>query len=114
MHFRPSGIRAKKATYVPALVAITQTSVIGSQRRKMTVRECARLQSFPDAFGFGHQPASASYKQLGNGVNLGVVYQVLKALVRRDQDLLASSPDLLASILSAPRDADLKLSTLKF
>ena len=48
MHFRPSGIRAKKATYVPALVAITQTSIIGRQKRRITVREGARLQGLPD------------------------------------------------------------------
>ncbi len=123
MHFRPSGIRAKKATYVPALVAITQTSVIGPQRRKMTVRECARLQSFPDAFSFGEQSDSASYKQLGNGVNLSVVYQVLKALIERDQDLLTNEKDprklkqnkaLLKAVQAAPANADTAISKLRF
>jgi DNA (cytosine-5)-methyltransferase 1 len=103
MHLRPSGIRAKKATYVPALVAITQTSIYGPQRRKLSVRECARLQGLPDWFDFSGQPESASYKQLGNGVNLPVVYHVLRALVERDKEFIAKKkPQLVSSILEAP------------
>ena len=106
MHFRPSGIRAKKPTYVPALVAITQTTILGPQRRRLSVREGARLQSLPESFNFGNQPDSASYKQLGNGVNVSAVYHVLKALVERDIDLLSKSPDLVQSIREAPKNPD--------
>ena len=49
-HFRPSGMRVKKPDYFPALVAITQTSVVGKIKRRITPREAARLQSFPDTF----------------------------------------------------------------
>ena len=106
MHFRPSGIRAKKPTYVPALVAITQTSIIGKQNRRLSVREASRLQGLPDWFDFVGQPNSASYKQLGNGVNVGVVYNVLKAHVLRDVDLLAGHPALLRSIIDSPDNPD--------
>ncbi|WP_062313375.1 DNA cytosine methyltransferase [Demequina rhizosphaerae] len=78
MHFRPSGIRAKKPTYLPAMVAITQTSIIGPRRRRITVREGARLQGLPDTFSFEGQPQSASFKQLGNGVSAGVVGFILR------------------------------------
>jgi DNA (cytosine-5)-methyltransferase 1 len=101
LHFRPSGIRAKKPTYLPALVAITQTSVVGPLRRKINTREAARLQGFPDWFSFAGQPAAASYKQLGNAVNVGAVYAVMRALVTRDRDLLEDLPDLRDAILSA-------------
>ena len=106
MHFRPSGIRSKKATYVPALVAITQTSIIGKQKRRLTIREGARLQGLPDWFDFVDQNKSASYKQLGNGVNVGAVYNVLKAQVVRDLDLLGDKPELTKSILGAPNNPD--------
>ena len=106
MHFRPSGIRAKKPTYVPALVAITQTSIIGKQNRRLTIREAARLQGLPDWFDFIGQPNAASYKQLGNGVNVGVVYNVLKAQVMRDVDLLAGKPALLRAIIDSPDSPD--------
>ena len=106
MHFRPSGIRAKKPTYVPALVAITQTSIIGKQSRRLTIREAARLQGLPDWFDFVGQPNAASYKQLGNGVNVGVVYNVLKAQVMRDVDLLANKPALLRAIIDSPDSPD--------
>jgi DNA (cytosine-5)-methyltransferase 1 len=106
LHFRPSGIRAKKPTYVPALVAMTQTSVLASQKRRLSVREAARLQGFPDWFDFVDQPDSISYKQLGNAVNVGVIFNVLKALVIRDIDLLKNYPKLTRSILGAPSNPD--------
>ncbi len=86
MHFRPSGIRVKKPTYVPALVAITQTTVLGRPLRRITPREAARLQGLPDSFEFPGQPDSATYKQLGNGVNAGVVYHVARAEMARSDD----------------------------
>ena len=110
LHFRPSGIRVKKATYVPALVAMNQTSILGAQKRRLTVRETARLQGFPDWFRFLSQPDSISYKQLGNAVNIGVIYQVIRSQVRRDLDLLLNFPDITRSILSKPDNPDLVLA----
>lgn len=89
MQFRPSGIRAKRMTHLPALVAITQTPVLGPLKRRLTVSEAARLQGLPADFDFGDQPQSASYKQLGNGVNVGVVQHVLKLHLMRDIEWLA-------------------------
>jgi DNA (cytosine-5)-methyltransferase 1 len=106
MHFRPSGIRAKKPTYVPALVAITQTTILGPQRRRISVREGARLQGLPESFEFADQPDAASYKQLGNGVNMSAVYHVMRALVERDLDLLSESPELVKSIQKSPNNPD--------
>lgn len=107
MHLRPSGIRAKRATYLPALVAITQTSIIGPQRRRITPREAARLQGLPDWFDFGEQRDALTYKQLGNGVNVGVAYHVLRQQVVRDQDVIARrAPGLVSSVLAAPANPD--------
>ena len=72
LHFRPSGIRVKPGTYFPALVAITQTSIIGCRKRELTPRECARLQSFPDSFIPDSKKLQA-YKQFGNAVNVETV-----------------------------------------
>jgi len=71
MQFRPSGLRVKPGTYFPALVAITQTSIIGWRRRFMTPRECARIQSFPDSFIMNSSDAVA-YRQFGNSINVSV------------------------------------------
>jgi DNA (cytosine-5)-methyltransferase 1 len=113
MHFRPSGIRVKKATYVPALVAITQTSVIGKYKRRITIREGARLQGLPDWFDFVDQSDSLTYKQLGNGVNVGAVYNVIRAQVIRDMDLLSINPSMVRTILGAPSNPDEVLGSHK-
>ena len=109
MHFRPSGLRAKPPTYVPALVAITQTSIVGKKRRRLAPREAARLQGFPDEFSFAGQPDAKTYKQLGNGVNVGVVWNVLKMHCERDRRILestASGRRILNAVDAAPASPD--------
>lgn len=105
MHFRPSGIRAKKATYLPALVAITQTSIIGSRERRLSPQETARLQGLPDSFVFPDQPAAATYKQMGNGVNVGAVWHIFREHVLRDRSLLEESAEgkaIVEAVVAAP------------
>jgi DNA (cytosine-5)-methyltransferase 1 len=70
--FRPSGIRVKRANYSPALVAMAQIVYVGEKRRKLTPREVARLQSFPDHFELPSSN-SVAYKQFGNAVNVEVI-----------------------------------------
>lgn len=80
IQFRPSGIRVRPLTYLPALVAINQTSIIGPLGRRISIREAARLQGFPDGFPFQGSPASR-YRQLGNAVSVGVTHYVARALL---------------------------------
>lgn len=70
--YRPSGIRVKRATYSPALVAMGQIVVIGAKKRKLTPREVARLQSFPESFQLPTK-SSEAYRQFGNAVNVEVI-----------------------------------------
>lgn len=106
MHFRPSGIRAKQPTYLPALVAITQTSIIGKYKRRISTREAARLQGFPNWYDFIDQPDTLTYRQLGNAVNVGAVFNVIRAQVIRDLDLLTDEVPLTRAILGAPANPD--------
>jgi DNA (cytosine-5)-methyltransferase 1 len=110
IHLRPSGIRAKRTTYVPALVAITQTSIIGPRKRRLAPREAARLQGLPESFSFGDQANSATYRQLGNGVSVGAVWHVVRQAVEHYKDLLSNTcPGLVDSVLGAAENPDLVL-----
>ena len=72
IQFRPSGVRVKKPTCFPALVAMVQIPIVGKYRRKLTVREAARLQSFPEDF-IPNSNDQQAYKQFGNAVNVDVI-----------------------------------------
>lgn len=72
IQIRPSGIRVKKPTYFPGLVAITQTSIVGRLHRRLTPREVARLQNFPDSFKLNMDDKTI-YRQMGNSVNVEVI-----------------------------------------
>ncbi len=81
IQLRQSGIRCKKPDYFPTLVAMVQTPIIGKFKRRLTPREAARLQSFPEDFEIDTNDHQA-YKQFGNSVNVEVVkYLANKLLV---------------------------------
>ena len=82
LQVRASGLRVKRKTTAPSLVAMTATQVpiIGWEGRYMTPLECKRLQSM-DALELPEQAARA-YAALGNAVNVQVAQLVAEALLK--------------------------------
>lgn len=83
IQFRPSGIRVKKPDFFPALVAMVHIPIIGKYLRRLTPRECARLQSFPDTFQLSFNDKQA-YKQLGNSLNVTVAKYVFENTILKE------------------------------
>lgn len=81
IQIRPSGVRVKKPDTFQALVALVQTPIIGKYKRKLSIREAARLQSFPDSF-IPDDNRQQAYKQLGNSVNVKVLEEIFKELLK--------------------------------
>ncbi|HGM7308611.1 TPA: DNA cytosine methyltransferase [Stenotrophomonas maltophilia] len=82
IQFRASGVRIKRRTTAPSLIAMTDTQVpiIGWQKRYMTPHECARLQSLGDLKQLPKSSGRA-FAALGNAVNSNVVEKVARSLL---------------------------------
>lgn len=56
-------------------ITATGPEIHPNKKRRLSVRECAILQTFPDDFIF-HGAIGSMYKQIGNAVAVGLAYQI--------------------------------------
>ncbi|MDQ5949297.1 MAG: (cytosine-5)-methyltransferase 1 [Patescibacteria group bacterium] len=84
IQFRPSGIRVKRPNYFSTLVAMNHSQIVGPLKRRLSPQETQRLQSFPRNFML-HPDDRVALKQLGNAVNVEVVYNIIKFIFEHDE-----------------------------
>jgi DNA (cytosine-5)-methyltransferase 1 len=82
LQFRPSGLRVKRFSSVPALVAMTTTQIpiLGPKRRFITRTEGLRLQGFPDRHRLPETRVRA-FAALGNAAHVQVVEAIASLLI---------------------------------
>lgn len=87
--WRRTYVRENKKGLCPTLTANMGTGghnvplvLDGDDIRKLTPRECARFQGFPDSFVLPKElPNSELYKQIGNSVSVPVVKEIAKNIL---------------------------------
>jgi len=82
LQIRASGVRVKRPTTSPSLIAqtTTQVPIIAWEKRYMTPRECAALQSMHE-LEYLPSTAEQAFSALGNAVNVNLVEMVAKNLL---------------------------------
>lgn len=103
IQFRGSGIRVKRPTYAPALVASTTTQrpIIGWEERYISPTEAARLQNVEHLVL--PESEAAIFKALGNAVNARVVRLVATALLKEPRKVRDTRQGSIAEIAGLPR-----------
>lgn len=71
--------RAPKMKFIEQNI---RTFVPGKEElyRRLSVRECARIQTFPDDFIFCYENISAGYKMIGNAVPVNLAYYLAETI----------------------------------
>ena len=88
-------VRENKSKLCPTLTANMGTGghnvpliIDEKDIRKLTPRECARFQGFPDSFIFPDKLANSSlYKQVGNSVTVPVIESIAKEIKKALEDV---------------------------
>lgn len=94
-----SGRQCQLHPQAPKMIKVEKNKQIfkpGSENlyRRLSVRECARIQGFPDNFKFYYTNLNDAYKMIGNAVPVNLAYEMAKAI-----DLALNEP----SIFSYPK-----------
>jgi len=55
--------------------------------RRMTIREVARVQGFPDSFKFIYKDTNDAYKMIGNAVPVNLAYEIAVAIKKALKDV---------------------------
>lgn len=66
--------------------------------RRMTIREVARVQGFPDDFKFIYDDTNTAYKMIGNAVPVNLAYEIAEAIklyLNGEGDKVVADQDLL-------------------
>lgn len=80
-----SGRHAPLHPQAPKMVSIgvdKRAFVVGKEPlyRRLSVRECARIQTFPDDFIFDYTKVNTGYKMIGNAVPVQLAYHLANAI----------------------------------
>jgi DNA (cytosine-5)-methyltransferase 1 len=74
-------------------ILIDQTA-LGRNPRRLTPRECARIQGFPEWFDLSACSDTQLYRQFGNSVSVPVIRAIARAMVARLKIVLADNEEL--------------------
>ena len=80
IQFRPSGVRVRRPNLFSTLVAMNHRQVIGKYKRRISINESKKLQSFPVKYKLPKSDAVA-LKQLGNSVNVKVIQTIFETVL---------------------------------
>ncbi|AUM62777.1 DNA (cytosine-5-)-methyltransferase [Spiroplasma monobiae] len=79
IQIKASGIKIQEPTVVQSISSISEVPIYGPEKRRLTLRECARLLSLPEEFEINKNIKQA-YKQFNQTVNVTVVEKILEKL----------------------------------
>ncbi|MBS6720339.1 MAG: DNA cytosine methyltransferase [Peptoniphilus harei] len=80
-----SGRQCQLHPQAPKMIKVEKNKQIfkpGSEDlyRRLSVRECARIQGFPDDFKFYYNNLNDAYKMIGNAVPVNLAYEMAKSI----------------------------------
>lgn len=68
--------------------------------RRLSIRECARIQTFPDEHQFYYKNLTAGYKMVGNAVPVNLAHELAKVIYQDIQNVINSNKVLDKKVLN--------------